>query len=1794
MHTRLIVCLGLMTLILMTLAMTSESKRLRGQQKDKVTSRDSFSVRRRARKDDDVVKGEGTLSGADGSSASAAAVDGSGRQPKDPDCADCVLEPAVSIKTSRSRGSRSRRHRSRHRGRQGSRGRRGRSGQRRRRGRKGGVGREASPGAGRAREQPSKRRDDGSEEAAGSSGTSTEGESVSRSSQSPRKQPPSRHSQSEHQRSSQLSGGDEGVDDSTDSKRHSGHAVSDWDTPSPSPSPESRPQAEITPKKAAKKGGKGKRKSKRGKSPTKKTAKKTTKDKPETSSLWSLFSFWSSDDSAEPVASEETSVKVKHDKESEDAQQQPEENVDQKTKRPKGKRPRDRKRSGFRQRSRDVQGDERRRYYHTGRQRARAPLPRPQHQDAGFFRRREEERRNREHSGRNRLNRRRLTLEMNRKRQEEIRRGRERQAAAIRDREREEAARRDRKRQDELRLHRERQAALRREREREEEARREQERQDELRRQREWDILRQERERQMALKREKERQENAKRERERQIALRHEETARRQRERQENLRRLRGRGNGRGRDRGRGPAPYTHRGHYSGPSRYSFPSRPAAADRLESRLSPGIRSHSHALLRSMQHVLEALSGGVRAVKNGNDFVFNGTRYTIMMGVRKQLQEIAKANDMVYDTILRATLLTKDIYMRAHQHRMTGPTTRSLDRPEVSLPSLYDSIRAAYSEERKAQQLVRTAHDLKRRGQSADARLQQVRERFQDNFARNDLRTLVYHVNSTAQKLGRELTTSTQAAYLKRNMRMLSSARTNLTVARDLIYKASDMLATGMADYRGNYRVAQDWRRVRSDQRGVGPPVSYRHRGRPADFRRRQPIRDRRRERPQPIRDHGAAERARLQAVIDRLRRHAREQERMAQQIERILRPAITHGKRALAREGDAELAAWLSSLLTRVQRDTKKMFSALDSIRVLIGAEEELRWMLTTGGCSEDGDDTEGSGCDMEGSGDLVVLGGGEEDSRPVTGDPTDDEDFVFIDEKESLKKADPTSLLEFGKKLSVYLDGVHLRSHDVLQRGDRLFEKTEKLSERWLEMKNIYNAADRARRLWKQTKEVVHNVTRYADDISRVTARLSERVSRSYDSIKSSSARAVEIADRKLAEVQSQKAGGQRGDEGEEEQPMNDEDVLVEAVEKVEQVRREMGEVRSLRQVAPQSCGRASQQLMKLHANISHLRQQVTTAKALLKAMQLAISKSGGGYLSIPVSEKALAPSSPTSFPQSRSRAPTPTLSLPTTVSMVTTVEVCVRTQDLDGPVLLVKGNGSASFSLSMAGRQMSVTVFDSKGSQQESVTSDVTMKADTWYNVKVTRTGKRVVLRVTSRHGNEPPVDNDVSVPSMTYLQPSPVHVYIGGVAESEPFSVGSDTWRGCLAELRVDGRAVPLFHSSSTGEGPQLCSTQCVSSDGGSSLVFNGAGFLHFPPSVLPMRRRLQSIHFRFRSRQSTAALLHLVNQRQRFLLRVMLTNGALVIDTNTPSESIALRSQTNNYNDGAFHTLKIQYRDSTTYPEIDGQDGAFTIERSRPQDLNRMVDGLMIGGFVTGGFEFEKSKYRPLIGCVQELEVDSKPLSVTQAAMSVGVFSGACDSHSLWRECVQFGEGSTGIDLGMMDRSATVLLLFSWDARGPLLAYSRDGKYEADVDATDEGLQVATEEVDLTISRPSDATDHFILLTVTDDGKSVKYSAWGETVETTYGGFWDTRSDVDGEHHVQFGLPHDTASDRRLFGQIAQAMVGQRLINLANYTLSNNLAACQRALPSLVMPDPPPRITTPPTDDKDTCSRDIRCG
>lgn len=88
----------------------------------------------------------------------------------------------------------------------------------------------------------------------------------------------------------------------------------------------------------------------------------------------------------------------------------------------------------------------------------------------------------------------------------------------------------------------------------------------------------------------------------------------------------------------------------------------------------------------------------------------------------------------------------------------------------------------------------------------------------------------------------------------------------------------------------------------------------------------------------------------------------------------------------------------------------QKLFSLLDSLRVLVGSQQELRWRPP----SELLGRVEGSGDDEDDDDDYEGCGSGV---SPL--DFIDDEDFVFVDEKKPTKRPSSTSAMaEFGERL--------------------------------------------------------------------------------------------------------------------------------------------------------------------------------------------------------------------------------------------------------------------------------------------------------------------------------------------------------------------------------------------------------------------------------------------------------------------------------------------------------------------------------------------------------------------------------------------------------------------------------------------------------------------------------------------------------------------------------------------------------------------------------------------------------
>lgn len=64
-----------------------------------------------------------------------------------------------------------------------------------------------------------------------------------------------------------------------------------------------------------------------------------------------------------------------------------------------------------------------------------------------------------------------------------------------------------------------------------------------------------------------------------------------------------------------------------------------------------------------------------------------------------------------DTVMKASLMTKQVYMRAHQNGLSGPSTASLDQPQLRIPSLRDALYRSRNEHSQARSAKGKVDDL---------------------------------------------------------------------------------------------------------------------------------------------------------------------------------------------------------------------------------------------------------------------------------------------------------------------------------------------------------------------------------------------------------------------------------------------------------------------------------------------------------------------------------------------------------------------------------------------------------------------------------------------------------------------------------------------------------------------------------------------------------------------------------------------------------------------------------------------------------------------------------------------------------------------------------------------------------------------------------------------------------------------------------------------------------------------------------------------------------------------------
>ncbi|VDH92020.1 Hypothetical predicted protein [Mytilus galloprovincialis] len=158
---------------------------------------------------------------------------------------------------------------------------------------------------------------------------------------------------------------------------------------------------------------------------------------------------------------------------------------------------------------------------------------------------------------------------------------------------------------------------------------------------------------------------------------------------------------------------------------------PRGVSRLEHRLHPNIRHAAKEFMDNLQSVLKKIQHKIRNIDS--EYITVGSRSRdAMMEVRKELEELTKENNEVYDSLLDVSQLVRYVYRRAHENGYAGANAMSLRSfPQMTFVNLKKELRHYQMTDWNASKVYNSVMDLQRRGVQQDATKTNVMSKIKD-------------------------------------------------------------------------------------------------------------------------------------------------------------------------------------------------------------------------------------------------------------------------------------------------------------------------------------------------------------------------------------------------------------------------------------------------------------------------------------------------------------------------------------------------------------------------------------------------------------------------------------------------------------------------------------------------------------------------------------------------------------------------------------------------------------------------------------------------------------------------------------------------------------------------------------------------------------------------------------------------------------------------------------------------------------------------------------------------------
>ncbi|XP_052773200.1 uncharacterized protein LOC128212024 [Mya arenaria] len=1235
----------------------------------------------------------------------------------------------------------------------------------------------------------------------------------------------------------------------------------------------------------------------------------------------------------------------------------------------------------------------------------------------------------------------------------------------------------------------------------------------------------------------------------------------------------------------------------------------AGVARLERKLHPTVDAPVRDITLSMQRLLVRLQGLIGTVVHDYVHINNVTRWHYMTGVRTQLSSLRQHNDRIYTVVLESSLLTKQIYRRAHERRR--PNQFRYDSSPVA-----DLRYRSRKSENAAHNAIQHAMMLKQQIAVPKANYDMMYDKFlrlrQEVVSGIPVRAL-YDLGRRANQTIRRLT-------IERPLRQQAYRRTGsgtgigLADAKYLVARA----LTIVSETKKNLMVNQ--------KRFLADVPAFQGRG------------------------------MSLWPVVDAASNYATDLMHRAGSIDMILSPVLNRAAKMLTGGRTSNMQKIIQNTVNGLSKDTKELTRVLDKIRVLIGdtrfLQERCEMLEGSGmgiGDDEDDDDYDDVmiiDCSQyietipEGSGDRtdeIISEGSGDISEPIYSNETTgllltdegeiiddkiDGDFTFIDgdleedghevdkvvdtSEESklpqpeMTKPKPTKHAEHvttappevttQKQImtSSPKDDVTTTITPVVTTATKERKTTTEESKGVLDIFSFWNDAPAGHpdmtnepstlneaireRLYnysatsKMVKEEAEGVAKLANDLSGTWSKVQSRFA---------------VVDNGTREARAQTLKARTWISTAE--AMHD--YVTEAVEHIDT---QVDVTEKLCKTATEIAAKKVKTYEELYDKnkdrltsapsddaINDARDAVPTvasnAREIARLVRVRPDPCGtlerydlhirGNITSLRDKiERArlLAASMQLSVEVPTERQVVAKVDVQAVAGSLLTdrVQLHFRPSQDTGHLFTVDYNDTGSVEISLKSGRPSVT--QTLNGDDTSVSADTSLQTDSWYTLLIERFANTHTLSLTNTSGSSARLSVKGTQPFLLQDTARPTHVTIGG----------EETAGGCIGGLTVNGRVTSLGEVLS-----RSCPSNMVFQDPDLSVLLDGGGYGRYS---LDRHRSIRELEVTF-TPLSDGAVFSLGSRYLRTKMAAIVSAGRLhvYLEQNTMKTSLATKHKIL----GEKLTLSLRTdarRDSLI--QVNGASDVFDdVTDARFDILSNHRNGLVVGSMLTN--------ISSMSGCVAAVKVNGADVELQRLEGARGVKFGSCQQS----ECVSFTSSSRPLEMSDVEDGDRVFLSVHADALGQVLEYNKTGKVSIAVILGADGEVTITESLNKEESKrtfDSDNLYHTISVMDSPDDKEVKVTVARKTFEFSYkengggGGGWgwggkeeDAEDDVEEEdEEAGYDITLGGNPDKPFVGDLLELIIGDTSLKLRDFLSSNKLHRCSRKVPKSVTEEP----------------------